>query len=176
MKTANLSALALVISAGLFGQSAFAADGIITFDGEITTAPCSLSSRSQDLVVPLGSISSSQLSGAVGKRSTPTNFVIELVGCGATAKGATVTFSGGTDANVPDDLVVGLGVVNPATGVAVELSDSSGLKIPLGVESARYTLVQGTNPLHFRASYVSTRDSVTAGSASAAAQFTINYK
>ena len=130
------------------------------------------------MTVPLGKVARTALNGAAGKRSTPSRFTIDLLGCGSTAKGATVSFTGTPDAVVNDDLRVGVGTVDgsSATGVAVEIGDSAGTKIPLGSESGNYSLVQGDNSLQFQAAYVSTGPAVTVGKANATAQFTVNYK
>lgn len=173
---ANFATLAV---AGLLSQGAFAADGTINFTGEIVDTPCSLAPSSQNLTVPLGKVARTSLDGAVGKKSTPAKFTINLVGCGATAKGATVTFAGTADATKSDLLSLsGSGVVGPvarADGVAVEIDDSAGTKIPLGSASASYALAAGDNALQFQAAYVSTKPTVSVGPGNANAQFTIAY-
>ncbi|AZC22616.1 fimbrial protein [Pseudomonas sessilinigenes] len=171
----KLSATAVI---ALLSQTAFAADGTINFFGEIVDAPCSISPNSQVMTVPLGKVSRTTLDGGAGKKATPARFNIELLNCGASAKGATLTFNGTTDTTVTDNLRVGVGETagGAATGVAIELGDSAGTKIPVGSESTQYTLVQGDNPLKFQAVYVSTAEKVTVGTGNATAQFTVNYK
>lgn len=177
-KAAFIRAAALA-AIGVASQGAFAADGTINFTGQIVDAPCSVSPNSQNMTVPLGNVSRTSLDGAAGKKSTPAKFTINLMGCGATAKGATITFSGTADAVVTDSLklnnagTVGTG---SATGVAVEIGDSSGAKIPLGSASSTYALGAGDNALQFQAAYVSTGSAVTTGPANATAQFTVAYK
>ncbi|OZI58532.1 fimbrial protein [Bordetella genomosp. 1] len=168
--------LALAAAIGLASQGAFADDGTIDFIGEIVDAPCSIAPESQNLVVPLGKVSKAELSAA-GKKSTPAVFKIKLLNCGASAKGATVTFNGATDATVKDTLSVTAGKVSGsgASGVAVELQDSSGAKIPVGAPSNEYALNVGDNPLVFKAVYVATA-AATPGAADATAQFTVTYK
>lgn len=166
-----------VAMAGLASQSAFAYDGEINFNGEVVDTPCSIAPASQKITVPLGKVTKSTFTAA-GTKSTPAKFSIDLLGCGATAKGAAITFTGTADATVKDDLRVGVGGVDGsyATGVAVELQDSAGTKIPLGTASGNYTLVPGDNSLKFQAAYVSTGPAVTVGQANATAQFTVAYK
>ncbi len=178
MKKSLITKLSTTAVVALLSQAAFAADGTINFFGEIVDAPCSTSPNSQVLTVPLGKVSRTALDGGAGKKATPASFDIELLNCGASAKGATLTFNGTTDATVTDNLSIGAGGMSgtSATGVAIELSDAAGTKIPVGSESAQYTLVQGNNPLKFQAVYVSTADKVTVGTANATAQFTVNYK
>ena len=168
--------LAGLAFAGMLSQAAVAADGMINFNGQIVDTPCSISPASQNMTVPLGNVRR-DLFTAVGVKATPARFNIDL-NCGASAKGATVTFNGVPDANVIDDLRVGVGEVAgaAATGIAIELGDSAGTKIGLGSESGQYTLVQGDNPLKFQAVYVQTLPAVTVGTANAVSQFTVNYK
>lgn len=173
----KLAALAAV--AGALSQGAMAADGNISFTGDIVDAPCSISPNSQNLTVPLGKVARTVLDGGLGKKSTAAKFTIDLLGCGATAKGATVTFTGTPDL---DDATVlrlanaGQVGVTAATGVGVQIADSTSTKVPLGSESAQYILGLGDNALKFEAAYVSTKAAVTVGPANSTAQFTVNYK
>ncbi len=179
MKHSTVAKLAAMAALGALSQGAFAADGTINFTGEIVDAPCSIAPASQNLIVPMGRVSRPALDGAAGKRATPARFSIALRDCGATAKGATVSFTGATDATVKDLLrIANSGQVGAgsATGVAIELGDSAGTKIPVGAQSAVYTLGQGSNDLDFQAAYVSTGEAVTVGPANATAQFTVTYR
>lgn len=181
-----LAHLAVLAVAGVLAQGAFAADGTINFTGDIVDAPCAVSPNSQNLTVPLGKVSRTAFDGAtagtatVGKKApTPARFSVDLLGCGATAKGATVTFSGTADADDATNLRLtnaGQVGVGAASGVAIELGDSAGTKIPLGSASGQYTLGTGDNSLKFQAVYVATRTAVTTGPANATAQFTVAYK
>jgi len=178
MTTRNkkLAALLAVGVVGALSQPAAAFDGKITFTGEIADLVCSVSPASQDQTVPLGKVALSQLNGAAGKVATPAYFTIDLLDCGATAKGAKVKFDGTTDAVKNEFLRVGIGELSPATGVAIELGDSSANTVPVGSYSGEYKLAPGPNPLKFQARYVSTGDKVTVGAANAVAQFTIQYQ
>ncbi|HWW05420.1 fimbrial protein [Collimonas sp.] len=177
MKQTTIAKLLAVAAAGLLSQAAFADGGAITFTGNIVDSPCSISPDSQNKLVPMGTVARTALDGAAGKRATPSKFTLLLQNCGATAKGATVTFTGTTDATVTDDLRIGVGEVAgaAATGVAIELGDSAGAKIPVGSASATYALAMGDNPLKFQATYVSTGPAVTVGTGNATAQFVVNY-
>lgn len=177
--------LAALAAAGVLSQGAFAADGTINFTGDIVDAPCSISPNSQNLTVPLGKVARTVFDGAtagtavVGKKATPARFSIDLLGCGATAKGATVTFAGTADLDDATNLRLanaGQVGVGAASGVAIELGDSAGTKIPLGSASAQYTLGTGDNSLKFQAAYVATKATVTTGPANSVAQFTVAYK
>jgi len=176
-KSVFINAAAIAI-AGLVSQGAMAADGNINFTGQIVDTPCSVSPASASLTVPLGSVSNASLAGAAGKKSTPAKFTLNLVSCGASAKTATVTFSGTADATVTDALKLSNSgtTTASATGVAVEIDDSTGTKIALNKASSAYVLGAGDNALQFQAVYVSTGTAVTSGPANATAQFTVAYQ
>lgn len=185
MKKFVIAKLAALAATGLLSQGAFAADGTINFTGEIVDAPCSISPNSQNMTVPLGKVSRTAFDGAtagtavVGKKATPSKFKIDLLGCGATAKGANVTFSGTADLDDATNLRIanaGQVGVGSASGVAIELGDSAGTKIPLGSASGTYVLGLGDNSLNFQAAYVATKTAVTVGPANSVAQFTVAYK
>ncbi|SFM97135.1 fimbrial protein [Variovorax sp. OV329] len=177
-KAAFINFAALTV-AGLVSQGAFAADGQINFTGQIVDTPCSIAPSSQNLTVPLGNVARSSLNGTVGKKSTPAKFTINLTGCGATAVGAKVTFTGTADTNDATVLKLAnagtVGTTASAAGVAVEIEDSTGAKIALGAQSASYALGAGDNALQFQAAYVATQPAVTSGPANATAQFTVAY-
>ncbi|MBB1599751.1 fimbrial protein [Variovorax sp. UMC13] len=173
--------------AGILSQGAGAADGgTLHFTGEIVDAPCAIAPGSQHLNVPLGPVTRRAFDeatpgfAAAGKKATSiARFRIELLGCGASAKGATVRFVGRADADDTTSLRLsepGQQGVAAASGVAVELGAADGTKIALGASSGPYTLGLGDNSLSFQAAYVATRTTVTPGPANAVAQFTVAYK
>ncbi|BEP37727.1 long polar fimbria major subunit LpfA [Variovorax sp. V59] len=184
-KTVFVKFAALAV-AGVLSQAASAADGTINFTGEIVDAPCSISPNSQNLTVPLGKVSRTAFDGgtagtaAVGKKATPAKFTIDLLGCGASATGATVSFSGTADLDDATYLRLanaGQVGVGAASGVAIELADSTGAKIALNTgKSGEYILGLGDNSLKFQAAYIATKTAVTVGPANAVAQFTVTYK
>ncbi len=178
MKHLTVAKIATIAALSAAAQGALAADGTINFIGEIVDAPCSIAPQSQNLTVPLGKISRATLDGAAGKVSPAAKFTINLMDCGATAKGATVTFAAPADAVNKNLLRVGIGEVDGgfATGVGIQIADSSGKQIPVGTASGNYTLGQGDNALQFQANYMSTGAAVKVGQANAMAQFTVAYK
>lgn len=180
MQKTSLIKLAALTIAGVLSQGAFAADGTINFTGEITDSVCSISPASQNMVVPLGKISRNVFT-SVGTKAPAANFTIDLLNCSASAKGAMVSFTGQHDTLATGAIAIanaGQVGVAAATGVAVALSDSAGIPIPLGAASREYVLGAGTNSLKFQAAYVSTKAQadVTVGPANASAVFTVAYK
>ncbi|MDQ0037060.1 major type 1 subunit fimbrin (pilin) [Variovorax boronicumulans] len=184
MKKFVLIKFASLAVAGVLSQSAFAIDGTINFTGEITTQACSVSPNSQNLIVPLGKVSTNAFGGSpatIGAKSTPAQFTIDLLGCDTTTiKNASVSFSGNADLDNNTKLrLANAGQVGAASalGVAIEIGDSAGTKIDLNTgNSGDYILGQGDNSLKFQAAYIATRAVVAAGPANAVAQFTIAYK
>jgi type 1 fimbria pilin len=180
MKKVTFAKCAALVVAGVLSQGASAAaDGTINFTGEITDQICSVSANSQNMIVPLGKVSKSVFGTTAGAKSTPAHFKIDLLNCPAGSNGAHVTFQG-TANSVNSKLLrinnAGEVGVLAATGVGVELSDSTGTPFALGSESPRYPLGEGDNSLKFQAAYVSTGTAVTVGPANATAQFTVSYK
>ncbi|AIY42323.1 Type-1 fimbrial protein [Collimonas arenae] len=175
----TIAKLVAVAAAGLLSQAAFADGGTVNFNGQITASPCSIAPSSQNITVPMGTVAQSALNGAAGKKSPiPSKFQILLQCVSLPKTGAAVTFTGTADANVTDDLALanaGAVGVTTAQGVAIELGDSAGTKIPLGSASGTYVLGTGDNPLNFQAVYVSTGPTVTTGPANATAQFVVTY-
>ncbi|MBS81748.1 fimbrial protein [Variovorax sp. Varisp41] len=169
-----LSKLFAFVAVGALSQAAMASDGTINFQGEIIDATCSVAPSSQNKTVQLGKIVSRAFTG-IGTISTPVDFSIDLLDCKTdTLKNAQVTFSGTADG---DNLAIANSgqTVAAATGVSIQLKDSTGNPIKLGTPSPKYILGNGTNSLQFKANYFATKDSVTVGPANGMAQFTVAY-
>ncbi|GGD10846.1 fimbrial protein [Franconibacter pulveris 1160] len=159
--------------------SAFAVstgEGQVNFTGEILDSACEVvNTLSSPLQVNLGKISKTVFTG-VGSAATPTSFALQLKNCPATATAASITF-GGT-ANSDNDKVLALtSGTGVASGVGIQLLDSSGSPLDLYTASADYTLKSGseTNDLAFGARYIQTAASVTAGKADSTSTFTVTY-
>jgi type 1 fimbria pilin len=168
---AKFFALAAV---GALSQAAMAFDGTINFQGDIIDATCSVAPSSQNKTVQLGKVVSRKFTGT-GSISTPVDFSIDLLDCDtASAKNAQVTFSGTADG---ENLAIANSgqTVAAATGVVIQLKDSTGKVIPMGKASSQYILGNGTNSLQFKANYLATKDVVTVGPANGMAQFTVAY-
>lgn len=174
MKKSLINA-AVATASILSAASAFAADGQINFKGEIIDSACTVvNSVSSPLDVTLGQIAKTAFTGA-GSTAAATKFTLQLKDCPATVTKASVKFDGTAAAgdNSVLALTQGAGV---ATGVGIQLSDSSNAVLPLYTASAAYPLVStGTNNLDFVARYIATAATVTPGPANSVASFTVNY-
>ena len=175
MKPISLTKAAVFVALAASAQAALAADGNVNFVGKIVDTPCSISPNSTNLTVPLGTVSSRCWTAARASARRP-QFTIDLLNCGATAKGATVSFSG-TPTHPLDQIAHRRGRSDGsfATGAAIEIADSGGTPINLGSNSAIYPLVAGNNSLQFRASYISVLAAVTTGTGNAVAH-TVTYQ
>ena len=176
----NKVALGLFIAATVgCSASAFAAtngEGQINFTGEIIDSACQVvNGLSNPLNVTLGKVSKTVFTGA-GSTSTATKFDIELKNCPETVTTAAINFGGTPDANNNSTLAL-TPDTDAATGVAIQLIDSSEQPVSLYTPSKEYPLASGTavNDLQFAARYIQTGSAVTAGPANSVSTFTVIY-
>lgn len=169
--------LAMMIGGALlsgFAGMANAADGTINFNGSLTADACTVDAGSADQTVDLGKVAVTAFSAGAGTKASPTKFSLNLTDCPATVTSAQVKFDGTSDEINPNLLALDSG--SDATGVGIEIADKSGTAIPVHQASSDYPLVAGDNTIDFVARYVSTAANVTAGTANATSEFTLNYK
>ncbi|MFZ1873297.1 MAG: fimbrial protein [Chania sp.] len=165
----TLVAASLGLSAG-----ASAADGQVNFEGQLITEACQVvNNMSNPAEVPLGQVAASAFTKK-GDTASPQKFILSLRNCPLSASAAQVSFDG--NAVIGDNSALALTqVANMATGVAVQISDTSAV-LPLRTPSAAYPLTAiVVNDLAFVARYVATSDTVTPGPANAVATFGITY-
>lgn len=174
---------AVLFSGIILGSSqSFAAtngEGQVNFTGRIIDAACTIDGMTGGVIeVPMGEVNKSQLATA-GSKGDAKNFTISLKLCPATVARAGVTFDGtalGGDATIVA-LTEGT-VENPtAQQVGVQISDASGVVVPLYTEStpvALNTTAGAVNNLNFVARYISI-GTATAGAANALVNFSIDY-
>lgn len=169
--------LVSVITAAVLTTSAsvIAYDGTIKFTGEILDAACTIDiGAGNSMTVSLGKVNKSALSGA-GSLSDATKFTIKVKNCPESITSAVVKFDG--EAYAGDNSVLQLTQEEgAATGVGIQLSDSTQKALPLYTASSEYTLKPTEeNDLDFYARYIAKADKVTAGPANSVATFTMNY-
>jgi len=176
----NKVALVFCIAATVgCSASAFAAtngEGQINFTGEIIDSACQVvNGLSDPLNVQLGKVSKTVFTGA-GSTSTPTKFDIQLKDCPETVTTAAINFGGTPDANNSTTLAL-TADADAATGVAIQLLDSSEQPVSLYTPSREYPLNAGStvNDLEFAARYIQTQAAVTAGPANSVSTFTVIY-
>jgi major type 1 subunit fimbrin (pilin) len=168
--------VALATGAVLTAVNANAADGTVNFTGEIIDQACTVDIGSNNtMTVDLGRVARTAFQNT-GDESDSTKFTIKLINCPSTVTSAQVKFDGANDSNNSDLLAITSGSA-AAGGVAIKLMTAD--KSLLGLNQANsysYPLVTtADNNLDFYAAYKSTAASVSAGTANAVANFTVNY-
>ncbi|EFV7663076.1 TPA: fimbrial protein, partial [Shigella flexneri] len=160
----NIIGGAFTLASLMLAGHALAEDGVVNFVGEIVDTTCEVTSDTADQIVPLGKVSKNAFSG-VGSLASPQKFSIKLENCPATYTQAAVRFDG-------------TGQAIAATGVGIRIfnqSDNSQVKL---YNDSDYTAIdaEGKAEMKFIARYVATNATVTAGTANADSQFTVEYK
>ena len=180
MKKVLLPLAALVLSATAY--NAMAANGTVTFTGEIKQSTCQVTSDTQNKEVYLGTYPTSAFP-TVGSKSASKAFQISLEKCDA--GDYSLRFDGNTVAGNPDLLSVSNvgGTGAAATGVGIEITDNNGKPFAIGDGSninddvAKVTIAaDGKATFNLQARYRSFDSNVTAGLANATSPFTIEYK
>ena len=160
-------------------SSAFAADGTITINGNVTASTCVINSGTPDFVVTLPTVSTTVLDTA-NDTAGRTPFTINLTECSAATKvatyfepGSTVDFATGRLNNTTGD----------ATNVQVQLLGSNTTAIPVfavgsnGSQAGSQivtTDVTGAAALDYYAEYFAT-GAAGAGTVNTSVQYTIVY-
>lgn len=157
-------------------SGAQASDGSINFTGEVLDAACTVDvGGSSPLTVDMGKVQKSAFTGD-GSTADTTKFTLKLSACPETITKATVKFDGTSYSgdNTILALTSGTGV---ATGVGIQILDSTNTVVPLDTASSVYTLVAtDENDLDFYARYIQKGVDIVAGKADATASFTIAYQ
>ncbi|MBC0855521.1 fimbrial protein [Pantoea stewartii] len=170
----NITLITSALIAAVVCGSASAADGTINFTGTITDTACKVDTESGNQTVNLGDVATTSF-GSAGATASATRFTIKLSDCPAAATSASVRFDGPLASGNSKLLALSSGQTATNVGVGIYEQDSNTL-IPVGSASAPVTLSStSTNALNFIAKYVSTAATVGAGSANAAATFTVAY-
>lgn len=146
----------------------FVLSNTVTF----VTPACTVNTSPINVTMP--TVSSSALSGAVGRTAGTTAFTIQL-NCptGATSNlYITLAANSGTVAGYPNILKS----TGSATGLGIQLLDKGGNPITLGTASLVGNAVSGAQSIPYFARYYATATSIGAGSVSASATFTLTYQ
>ncbi|EHP41770.1 minor fimbrial subunit HifD [Cupriavidus basilensis OR16] len=182
MKT-KILAIALA-TAGLMtaAGSAQAADGQIDFTGSVIASTCKINGGTNNLAVPMPSVSTSALSkaGATGGR---TPFVLNLTGCAVTKDAPTkvsVSFENGPSVNV-DTGRLKLQGTDAAENVEIALLNDAFAPIKVGAatgtQNSQVVTIDGTSgtaKMSYAAEYIAT-GVATAGKANSFVQYTMVY-
>jgi major type 1 subunit fimbrin (pilin) len=172
-KTLTLSSCAAALAlAGLFGATAHAADGTITFTGSVGTSTCKVTAPA--VTMPKSDTASLD---ADGKIASATAVKIFITGCGAVNtdvmkanfSGANVDFSTGR-IRVPE-------VDSGATGLHLQLRNADNSIIKIGDDSTikGTALVAGAGTLEYAVNYYANGGPVGAGAVSTTVDYSLVY-
>lgn len=175
MRKSTALATMLTVAAAI-PMSAFAADGTITFNGEVTAQTCSITTPGgADFTVNLPTVASSALSAA-GQTAGRTGFAITLANCPA-GQVATYFEPGSTVDNASGRL----NNQGTAGNVQVQLLGDNGQPIPVqasGTAQANSQWVSvasdGAASLDYAAEYYAT-GAATAGDVATSISYTVIY-
>lgn len=186
----NLIVSALVLSSAVMAGNTMASDGTVHFRGEIIDSTCIVTADTADQNVDLGKVNRTSFNG-VGSTAAPTAFQIDLEKCPATYSKAAVRFDGTEASQGSGDLAIGDpattstpgdytgdGTAVTATGVAIRIynrADNSQVKLYNDSAYSDIDATAGTASMKFIARYIATSTTITAGTANADSQFTIEY-
>lgn len=179
-KTKLISA-AVLASAAIAPQFAFAADGTITFTGLVTAQTCTINgngSASNNFTVALPTVPASALA-VVGQPAGTSPFNIALTGCTPASGNVHTFFEPGPTVNTATgNLIVAAG---GAVNVEIRLKNGDASLIKLGAADASQNsksvaiAADGTATLPYFAEYVGT-GAVTAGAANSSVMYTLIYQ
>lgn len=184
----NLRILALAATAALVSSPmAFAADGTITFTGNVVDTTCTISggtAAAADFTVTLPKVSASALDVAA-KTAGDTPFTITLSGCKAGTAAATggvhTLFEAGGNVDTSTGRLkntAASGATNVQIGI-LNASDRSAVKLgaPDASQNSRSaTLSSGGASLNYIAQYVANGGPATAGSVTSSVTYSIVYE
>ncbi|ABF11116.1 fimbrial protein [Cupriavidus metallidurans] len=174
MKKLLLSTL-VVSSLGLASQFAAAADGTITFNGQVTSNTCTINGGTPDFTVTLPTVAAGTLS-ASGNTAGRTSFNIALTSC--TGSSAHTYFEAGPTTDSAGRLMLTTG--STASNVQIQLlngSDQTLVKAGFAdasQNSLSASISGGSATLTYYAEYYAT-GAAGAGSANSSVMYTIAY-
>lgn len=170
------AALSNLLLSGLTPPDAYGALGQINIrlTGMVVALGCTVDPNDVNKPVQLGEWATRHLK-KTGQTTSPVPFTILLTGC--TASGVTTRFTGAKDTLNPELLSLKSDDKSYAFGIAVQIMDSKGQRIPMGSNAPRGVVDErGNVTLSFLANYVVTgNDSVKPGTADADTEFTLSY-
>ncbi len=176
LRKVAMQSLALAALVGA-STAAYASDGQITFNGQVTGTTCTINGGTPNLTVTLPTVSTTAL-GATNATAGRTPFSIALTNC--TAADATTVgayFEPAANVSVANGVLINAAAASPATNVAVQLLNNSFGKIQLGSTTQNgttATITTGAATLNYYAEYLAT-GAVGAGAVQTTALYSIVY-
>lgn len=174
---------ASLVLASLLGLgAAHAADGTISFKGEVVTSTCEIDVGNSTSTLELNKVATSQLK-APGDKSGRMGFKVSITKCGSGADAPTqigLTFEPGASVNPATNQLTAGTAAGAATGVEIAILNDQQEKILLGMPHAssksQFAPIQAGNAvLNYSAEYVATAATVTAGPVNATLTYSLTY-
>ncbi|GAB2565167.1 type 1 fimbrial protein [Dyella jejuensis] len=180
MKKILLSA-AVMVGLGMAASVAAAADGTITFTGQISNVTCTIDGNgtgATDFTVTLPEVQASALANAgTFTGSTPYNITVGAPGQAGCTNGTPVSIA--YEAASPDiDATTGnLMNTGAATGVQIQLlnGDRSVINLATNPVSKQVTIANNTAVLPFFAQYIADGGAVVGGTVQSAVEYSVSY-
>lgn len=174
----TIQAVTVVAALGLASIGAHAADGTITFTGNVTAQTCTINGGTPDFTVALPTVTATTL-GTAGATAGRTPFSISLTGCAETGgnvhtffeQGPTVDSSTGNlvlDAGGASNVEIQL--LNQADGSVIALNQADAQQ-----NSTAVAIASGSATLNYNAQYVAT-GAATPGAANSSVMYTMSYE
>lgn len=177
MKMMNGRFYPLCLCGVLFSGISHADTSRILITGQVRDNACAVAASSTAVNVNLLVNAAKQLSSA-GDTTPAIPFSIELSPCGPMATNVKVGFTGSAD--VLNNALLALDNTSSATGMGVQVLDSTRTGIKLNADSTELTWIPLTggqpNTLDFFARLMATGAPLTAGTVSATAGFTLEFQ
>lgn len=171
-----------VLVLGVFSASSYAADGIVTFTGNITESGCTVTNATNKVInVPMGNYSSSALSNA-GQEAGSKHFEINLENCIA---GAVKVRFHGTPVSGNSELLkltpTGHSTNDPANTVGIKIIDLVSNQVYRVGDTTSTVPFQnvdskGSINIKLAARYHAFSDGTPSGEANSSANFSIEYQ
>ena len=165
---------------GLVGSAAYASDGTVTINGQISAETCTVSGNGQgkSFTVTLPTVSASALSTA-GATAGSTGFAIDLTGCTPQTGNVHTFWEYGAN-TLSDGNLLNNGT---ATNVEVQLQDMNGSIQSIDVSKAdgaqnsqSVAINAGTAKLQYAAQYLTPAGGATAGNVTTSVTYSMSYQ
>ncbi|MDO1528616.1 fimbrial protein [Fulvimonas sp. R45] len=187
MKISILASTLVVATAALLASpmAARAADGTITFNGDITGQTCDINGNGtggKDFTVTLPTVSKSTLASA-GSWAGRTPFTIGLSNCSPANGNVSTYFEPGTSVDLATGQLIVDSGANAATNVELALLNGDTSQIHVGATTAgadssgseSVALSSGAATLNYYVQYVAYNGAATEGSVASRVNYTLVY-
>jgi len=180
MKKIILSSLLTVAAAAPIASQA--ADGTITFNGNITGQTCVINGGSGDIAVTMPKVSTSALNAAGQKAGTDLQSIkINLTACSPATGAVRAFFEGGPTVNLSTHHLKNATGAGRSTNVEVAVLNTDGSDVILGAganaQNTQYVTISaaGAATLVYGSQYVATA-AATAGSVNTTVQYSLDFQ